>query len=69
MTKQARGELLTGIGWLSGWSALTVYAVTLWGFGIVWLSAGLLLIGVSGIRPLGLLFWHGLHFLSGGGAE
>jgi len=29
VTKQARGELLTGIGWLAGWVALTVYVVTL----------------------------------------
>lgn len=66
MTKRARGELLTGIGWLAGWVALTVYVVTLWGSGMVWLSAGLLLIGISGIRPLGLLLWHGLNFLPGG---
>ena len=34
MTKQARGELLTGIGWLAGWSALTVYAAAVWGYGV-----------------------------------
>ena len=66
MTKQARGELLTGIGWLAGWSALTVYAAAVWGYGVVWLSAGLLLVGISGIRPLALLLWHGLNFLPRG---
>ena len=66
MTKRARGELLTGIGWLAGWAALTGWFVFVWGWSVAMLSSGVLLIGVAGIRPLALLLWHGLNFLPRG---
>jgi len=66
VTKRIRSEALTGIGWLAGWSALTAWCVCTWGWSVAMLSAGVLLIGVAGIRPLALVLWHGLNFLPRG---
>lgn len=66
MTREAKREIATAASWLAGWAALTGFAVVLFGWLSVWLSSGLLLIGLGGLRPLALVLWHGLNFLPRG---
>ncbi len=50
----------TALLWLAG-LALVLYGVAV---GAWWLAAtGVLVVGVGGYRPLGLLLWHGVVFL------
>lgn len=65
-----RGKrILTGAGWLCGWLAVSAWLAMVFGWSVLLLSAGGALLAVAGLRPLGLLLWHGVYFLSKRGPD
>lgn len=57
-------DLLTGLGVLVGWGLLTYGVVRAIDASWVWyLSAGVLILGLIGLRPLLLILWLGVSGL------
>lgn len=68
MTDKAQ-RALTAAGWISGWLLLSGWLAAVFGWSILLLTTGAALVAASGIRPLGLLLWHGVYFLNRRGPD
>lgn len=68
MTDRSK-RILTGAGWISGWLLVSTWLAVVLGWSVLFLSSGAALLAVAGLRPLGLLLWHGVYFLSKRGPE
>ena len=59
---------LTAAGWLAGWGLISAWLAALCGWSVLLLTAGVACVAAAGLRPLGLLVWHGVYFLGKRGA-
>jgi hypothetical protein len=64
--RDARRDLVASGAVLVGWALITLALSRVARSDVVWpLSAGVvLLFAAGGVKQLGLLFWHGLHWLT-----
>ncbi len=62
-------RILTAAGWIGGWLAVSAWLAMMFSWSVLLLSAGGALLAVAGLRPLGLLLWHGVYFLSKRGPD
>jgi hypothetical protein len=61
----ARAELAQALAILAGWALVTLAVARVARPDVTWpLSAGLLLLSLSGVKWLGNLFWNGLYHLT-----
>ena len=62
MTDKAK-RAWTAAGWFGGWALFSAWLGMVAGWSVLLLTSAVACMAVAGLRPLGVMLWHGVYFL------